>query len=359
MYTSVFPEIIDGLAFLSILQFLCVLSFMVFVETEQNGFIPLWKTLKKPVNTSLIVGTLSIIGYNFVVSRMLSIYGSIFAGEGAWPIGVFSFLSTMELSYLHYSWYRSESIITHIFPSFSSILRISLHLSPFLICTQIIPPVLHYVDIITKYQARDIIFVLAGFIGIYVTLFDCVMVYSFVRFLQSLRFLDNNGRHSKLALGYSPGVSPKPNHSPSGNDLAKLRDPQLEIIAKYGIVETSLCLIILSSFCAVLVVKEGSLAELILTVICCVLFEAIYLVLLGMKIAIHQNAILRLKENESRLEKVLGKETLKSIRSTMGSSHTVSSRMIDEAVSVPALPVRAQSTYSLSSNIPAQVEKEL
>ncbi|ORY48577.1 hypothetical protein BCR33DRAFT_38949 [Rhizoclosmatium globosum] len=333
MSFTICADILEVMAGVCTLQLLGLLCFVICVEPEQHSLSSAWKSFIKPISLSIIIGTASVLGLNLVVVHFLREFGTL-VGPGLWSAVTTFFLSTAELAYLYYSWYRSESIIKTIFPAIGPILKVCLHLSPVLLYSPTVPIFLRYQKIMNEATTVLTITVLTAINGLIVISFDSIMIFSFIQFLKKTRL-----RRQTI-------VQRSPNSQISNK--ADMHDAQFKIISIYGIMATSLCLLILSCFGAASVFKVDSLPHLIMTTVLCSLFQIVFLILFGMKIALHYHNIKRIKEGELHLERALGKEQLKSIRkSVLGSVHAVGSCFTDELSNGKA-SMRSMSNNSLN-----------
>ncbi|ORY48578.1 hypothetical protein BCR33DRAFT_714331 [Rhizoclosmatium globosum] len=357
-------DVLEGMALLSMLQLFFLVMFIATIETDQKGFTAVWKSVSKPVNVAILVGNMGLIGLFLVSADILRHQGTIFSENGLWALAAYAFLSVTELAYLCYSWFRSESIIAIIFPAFSCIFESCVQFSPVVVLSQIIPFILSYKQIISNETCTVISAILTGVCGCYVIVFDSIMIYSFIKFLQTTRHLEE-----KLKPKGSRGISnsnssTNPEEANVFNKISitnnhSRHEPQFRIIAQYGIFANCFCILILITYGLAGVFSARSVGEIALATVSLCLLEVVFSILFGMKVALHNQSVRYIKDSESQLERALGKDQLKSIRQShydisAGQLGSVSSDDLSNfnkvsAMSGTALPMAKASTRSMGN----------
>ncbi|ORY44206.1 hypothetical protein BCR33DRAFT_850817 [Rhizoclosmatium globosum] len=186
--------------------------------------------------------------------------------------GQYICIAIFELSYIHYSWARSQHIAFSVLPWGTKVCSWVVFFSPFLLIPQVIPPLLSAAGL--SGNVIDILFIyLPVLAGVVTVLFDCFLLIAFFIYIR---------RHTVMAAT---------DQSP----------PQFMIITKFGGIA---CIVGLTS---VALLAAGTMSDdtdflqnLSVGSTACVVL--VFFVLLRMKVVLHWNEIRERMSESNRME---------------------------------------------------------
>ncbi|KAJ3029638.1 UNVERIFIED_CONTAM: hypothetical protein HDU68_011542 [Siphonaria sp. JEL0065] len=281
----------SALLFLSMVGFLVLAWFVLYVETYKRGLPMTWQSIANAYNKLLAQMSISLIGiYICQVIRYadMSLVGNVRSFSRKANDLAFNILTALfEVAYCLYSFRRTSPVVELIYPLLVVKITRLLRVLPVLFILQVIPTIveLGLFSIASPQDVKKIkiaMYSLNALTGLVTLILDAILLTTFIRFLHSTR-----------------------------HDEVITIDSRFLIIARYGV-----CIVV-TGFAAIIVYLLYAVATLETYLLGTLgLFSIVFWGLLGMKMALFYDDVKRGQANQSRLERALGKDELRSIKAT-------------------------------------------
>ncbi|KAJ3028222.1 UNVERIFIED_CONTAM: hypothetical protein HDU68_002150 [Siphonaria sp. JEL0065] len=257
--------------------------------THSSYFESVKRAYNTPFNISLILGTASLIGFYLLSSfSTIESFANNYLTPAGLSIGIAICLATAEVSYVFYSWFRTEAIAEAIFPTHTQILKRVVYSTPFIFSLQ--PIALIVALSIGAIETINIFMIVVTAVSITLTIvLDTVFISLFIQVLMNIR-----------------------------KDMDGEMDLRFAIIAKHGICSCSL-FYLAHIILAISVLYKDSLLGISIYAFSFSMYTAIVIVLISMKVNLQKAVETQSLNNTAALErakKIASGNSLVSIASS-------------------------------------------